>query len=109
MRTHSNTILVTGAGGGIGRGLAEAFHELGNHVILGGRREEVLLETCAANPGMRHVILDVTSADSIQSAAQEAISKYPKLNCVINNAGVQRAHDFSKPGGVDEAGMRKEI
>lgn len=107
MRNHSNTMLVTGGGGGIGRGLAEAFHKLGNRVIIGGRRDSVLREACAANPGMSSVLLDISDPASIRAAAQSVPAKFPDLNCIINNAGLQRVHDFS--AAVDEAGMVEEI
>ncbi|MBZ5592226.1 MAG: SDR family NAD(P)-dependent oxidoreductase [Acidobacteriia bacterium] len=109
MRNHSNSIFVTGGGAGIGRGLAEAFHKLGNQVIIGGRREAVLSATCAANPGMSYVLVDVANGDSIRTAAHSVLSRFPPLNCVINNAGIQRMHDFSTAGGVDETGMVAEI
>jgi uncharacterized oxidoreductase len=109
MRNHSNTIFITGGGSGIGRGLAEAFHKLGNRVVIGGRREAVLRDTCAANPGMSYVVLDVASPDSVRTTAQTVIAKFPELNCVVNNAGVQRAHDFSAAGGLDEAALREEV
>lgn len=107
MRNHSNTILITGGGGGIGRGLAEAFHKLGNRVIIGGRREAVLKDVCAANPGMSSALLDISNSASIQAAAHSVLSTFPDLNCVINNAGLQRVHDFSAT--VDELGMVEEI
>ena len=55
MQMTGNTILVTGGDTGIGRGLAESFHQLGNHVIIAGRRLEPLLAVAEANPGIEHL------------------------------------------------------
>jgi uncharacterized oxidoreductase len=102
MKMTGNTILITGGGSGIGGGLAKAFHALGNRVIVAGRRREVL-----AKSGMDFVLLDTKGRASIATAAAEVIGKFPDLNVVINNAGVQRLHDFSGP--VDEAAIDEEI
>src|SRR5260370_1948273 len=88
MKTTDNTILITGGGSGIGRGLAEAFHKLGNQVIIAGRGQKSLDETTAANPGMKSVTLDVSDPKSIQSFAGQVTKDYPSLNVLINNAGI---------------------
>jgi uncharacterized oxidoreductase len=94
MKTIDNTILITGGGSGIGRGLAEAFHRLGNQVIIAGRGQKTLNETTAANPGMKSVTLDVSDPKSIQSFAAQVMKDYPSLNVLINNAGMMRPENL---------------
>lgn len=90
MQISGNTILITGGGSGIGRGLAEAFHAQGNQVIVAGRRKPQLESAIAANPGMRAVQLDVADAESIRSFAEEIKREDPALNVVIHNAGIMK-------------------
>jgi uncharacterized oxidoreductase len=94
MNLTNNTILITGGGSGIGRGLAEAFHALGNKVIIAGRRKSALEETTDANPGMACVTLDIDSPKSIRSFAEEMIEYHPELNVLINNAGIARQENL---------------
>ena len=94
MKITGNTILITGGGSGIGRGLAEAFHKLGNHVIIAGRRRQALEETVAANPGMSAVTLDIEDATNIRAFAEQLEKDYPAVNVVIHNAGIMRPEDL---------------
>jgi len=109
MKMHSNTIFITGGGTGIGRALAESFHKRGNLIIIAGRRERMLKKTCEANPGMNYILMDVTDAASIRSGAREVTSRFPQLNCVINNAGIQREHDFTRGQEVSDEVVAQEI
>jgi uncharacterized oxidoreductase len=90
MKTTGNTILITGGGSGIGRGLAEAFHALGNKVIIAGRRKQALDATTTANPGIASLTLDIAGPAKIRSFAVEVAKRYPALNVLINNAGIMR-------------------
>jgi uncharacterized oxidoreductase len=101
MNITNNTILITGGGSGIGRGLAEAFHALGNKVIIAGRRQKALEETTDANPGMASVTLDIDDPDAIRSFAEEVSELHPRLNVLINNAGIMRPENLKAPQVAD--------
>jgi uncharacterized oxidoreductase len=90
MEISGNTILITGGGTGIGRGLAEAFHAEGNRVVIAGRRNESLQEAAGANPGMKTAVLDIGNVESIRSFAEQMKKDYPALNVVIQNAGIMK-------------------
>jgi uncharacterized oxidoreductase len=100
MEISGNTILITGGGSGIGRGLAEAFHALGNKVIVAGRRQSTLDETTAANPGMASLAFDVEDRVSIDALAARIVAEHPGLNVLVNNAGIMRPENLHAPASA---------
>ncbi len=98
MQLTGNTVLVTGGGTGIGRGLAEAFHQSGNKVVIVGRRVELLKKVAEANPGMEYLSLDQGDAADIRRFAIELKDHHADVNVLINNAGIQRVEDITSGG-----------
>ncbi len=101
MQMSGNTILLTGGTSGIGRALAEAFHKLGNHVIVAGRRKALLDEVTKANPGVSASVLDVQNIGSLRAFAASLVHQHPKINVLINNAGIMKTEDLAD--GSDNA------
>ena len=95
MNLNGNTILITSGGTGIGMGLADAFHALGNHVVIAGRRESVLQKLTEANSGMEYIAADLSTAPGVSELADIVKQRIPKLNVLVNNAGMQRVEDLT--------------
>lgn len=106
MQMTGNTIFITGGTSGIGRALAEAFHSLGNKVIIAGRRKALLEQVAAESPGIDGVELDISDAADIERVAAQLILDYPSLNVVINNAGIM---PFDDPSARIDDGTSRRI
>ena len=94
MQISGNTILITGGTSGIGRALAESFHQLGNKVIVAGRRKNLLDEITAAHPGMESAILNVEDIEALPGFAAKIVQQYPSLNVLVNNAGIMKPENL---------------
>ena len=103
MELFGNTILVTGGGSGIGRVLAEALHDLGNTVIVAGRREDALRDVARSRPGIDTAVLDISDPASIRAATASVVQRHPGLNVLINNAGTSGTDDPSAPLDDEQA------
>jgi uncharacterized oxidoreductase len=103
MKLNGNTLLITGGGSGIGRGLAEAFHRRGNQVIITGRRLGRLEAVCSVNPGMTAMELDIRDPEAVKGVTRQVIADHPGLNVLVNNAGIMELDDVAGP--VDEESL----
>ena len=95
MNLTDNIILIIGGTSGIGRALAESFYTLGNEVIIAGRRQQLLDEMVKKYPGMHGIELDVLDTDAVDTFTVKIREQFPKLNVLINNAGISRQQDLT--------------
>ncbi len=91
MRLEGRTVVVTGAGGGMGRGIAEAAAEAGACVVVGDLALDPVAETARRieTGGGRALplVLDVTDPESITAAIARAVGAFGRLDGWVNNAG----------------------
>jgi len=107
MQVTGNTILITGGGTGIGLGLAGKFIEDGNTVIICGRREDALRKAQERYPGLILRTCDVSEEKQRTELFHWSTERYPGLNVLVNNAGIQRRLDLL--AGQPWAGIHEEI
>ncbi len=97
---NKKTALVTGANKGIGHAIAQGLGAIGFTVAVGARdtvrREEAVERLRAAGVDAFGVALDVTSDDSVASAAKTVEQTAGRLDVLVNNAGISGRTD----GGV---------
>ncbi|HEX6497147.1 MAG TPA: SDR family NAD(P)-dependent oxidoreductase [Acidobacteriaceae bacterium] len=88
MKLTGRTILITGGSAGIGLAFALKFLELGNEVIVTGRRQSTLEQVKANYPKLHTIQSDVADPAQIATLARRVKSDYPKLDVMMNNAGI---------------------
>jgi uncharacterized oxidoreductase len=95
MQMTGNTILITGGSSGIGRALAVALHQLGNQIIVAGRRRSLMEEIVAKNPRIHAAVVDVQNVASLKGFVDDIVHHYPEVNVLINNAGIMKPENYS--------------
>jgi uncharacterized oxidoreductase len=96
MNLSGNTILITGGTSGIGFELASQLLKLGNTVIVTGRDQSKLDEAREKLPGLHAIQSDVSDPEAIRRLFDAVIKDFPKLNVLVNNAGIMREINLQK-------------
>ncbi len=108
MNLTGRAILITGGSAGIGLAFALKFVELGNDVIVTGRRQAVLDEVKAKYPKFHTIQSDVANPAQIAAIAARVKADFPKLDVLMNNAGIMIYKNLKAPA-ADLAGLMTEM
>lgn len=88
--------LVTGGGGGIGKAIAHYLISQGKKVLIAGRTESNLKSTSQEIGAAGYYVLDTGRVSDIPAFIGRITKEHPELDCLINNAGVQRPLEVLK-------------
>jgi NAD(P)-dependent dehydrogenase (short-subunit alcohol dehydrogenase family) len=117
VRLKNQVTIITGAGRGIGRGIAEVFASEGAKVVIATLKESEGQETLEAirSKGGEAIVVqtDVSSEASVKAMIGETIKTYGRINTLVNNAGITlfkhlfetTLEDWEKVIGVDLKGV----
>ncbi len=98
---NGKVVIVTGGGGAIGSAMCKQFASNGAKVIAAGRTlstlEKVVNEIRAAGGEASAVRADVSDKASAENMIQETVRIYGRLDCLVNNAGINGGPEYRKP------------
>ncbi len=86
-RFEKKVVLVTGAGTGIGRAVAQRFAKKGADVCIIGRTEESLKETASADKKINYLVADLEKEEELNKIISYLEKQYGRLDVLVNNAG----------------------
>ena len=89
--------LVTGGAGGLGLEMAKSFIRKGKKVIIVGRTESKLKTAAQETGATAYYTLDTGCVSEIAPFVQRLLSEHPDIDCLVNNAGVQRPFQVLGP------------
>ncbi|MCW5252562.1 MULTISPECIES: SDR family NAD(P)-dependent oxidoreductase [unclassified Streptomyces] len=107
---RTRTVLVTGGAGGIGRGVAAAFAELGDTVVIADRDAQRVTETAQAL-GVHGRTLDITDEAAITRELDSVQEEFGPVEVLVNNAGLLTVHGtlLDLPGGDLDTILRTNV
>lgn len=94
MELKNSTILITGGTSGIGLEFVNQLTKQGANIIITGRNLDALNETKKRFPEVHTFQSDVSRSQDIENLYKEITQQFPKLNIIINNAGLMRLIDL---------------
>ena len=98
---NGQVVIVTGGGGAIGSAMARQFADNGAKVIVSGRTQStldaVVKEVRERGGEIGAVVTDVGDKESAARMVEEAVARYGRLDCLVNNAGINGGAEYRKP------------
>ncbi|KAF8607906.1 NAD(P)-binding protein [Ceratobasidium sp. AG-I] len=99
--------LVTGGAGGLGKVFAQSLIKRGKTVYIAGRTESSLAKTAKEIGAAGYFVVDVGDIPTLPAFVEKVTKEAPEVDCVINNAGIQKPLNFEK--GADLNSISQEI
>ena len=105
---QDSTVLVTGGGRGIGLATVRALARLGARVVMTATNRETTLPVCEAlkketgNSALELMELDLASQASVRDFSAAVSRNHPRLDVLINNAGVFSMKRQETPDGFEQ-------